>query len=104
MLTFPAPLEPGDTIAVTAPSAGVGRQEAERIDFCIDWLRSAEVDEQTSRTASMAATRASSAGRSSAFGQSVRCTERPPVSPRQISSVVSGSSGAVTRATTSSAV
>ena len=67
-------------------------------------LRSAEVDEQTSRTASIAATSASSAGSSSAAGQSVRCTERPPVSPRQISSVVSGSSGAVTRQTTSSTV
>ena len=32
---------------------------------------------------------------SSAAGQSVRCTERSPVSPRQTSSVVSGSSGAV---------
>lgn len=41
MLTFPTSLKPGDTIAVTAPSAGVGRQEAERIDFCIGWLRSA---------------------------------------------------------------
>lgn len=41
MLRFPAPMEHGDTIAVTAPSAGVGRREAERIDFCIDWLRNA---------------------------------------------------------------
>ena len=52
----------------------------------------------------MATTSASSAGSSSAAGQSVRCTDRSPVSPRQISSVVSGSSGAVTRATTSSTV
>ena len=67
-------------------------------------LRSAEVAEQTSRTWSIAATSASSAGSSSAAGQSVRCTERSPVRPRQISSVVSGSSGAVTRQTVSSTV
>ena len=67
-------------------------------------LRSDEAVEQMSRAVSMAATRAWSAGRSEASGQSARCTERPPVSPRQISSVVSGSSGAATRHTTSSAV
>ena len=39
-----------------------------------------------------------------ASGQSARCTDRSPVSPRQTSSVVSGSSGAVTRQTVSSTV
>ena len=52
----------------------------------------------------MASTNSSSAGKSDASGQSVRCTERAPVRPRQISSVVNGSSGAVTRVTTSRVV
>ena len=43
-----------------------------------------------------------SAGRSATSGQSARCTDRPPVRPRQISSVTSGSSGAVARQTISS--
>ena len=67
-------------------------------------LRSADVAEQTSRTWSIAVTRVSSAGSDSASGQSARCTERPPVSPRQTSSVASGISGAVTRQTISSTV
>ena len=67
-------------------------------------LRSAETVEQTSRARSIDATRAWSSGRSSYDGQSVRCTDRPPVRPRQISSVVSGSSGATTRHTVSSVV
>ena len=33
----------------------------------------------------------------SASGQSVRCTDRSPVTPRQITSVISGSSGAASR-------
>lgn len=41
MLRFPAPLRRGDTIGVTSPSAGVQDQGAERIRFCIDWLRDA---------------------------------------------------------------
>jgi muramoyltetrapeptide carboxypeptidase LdcA involved in peptidoglycan recycling len=41
MLRFPAPLTPGDKIGVTAPSAGVEGAAAERIDFCINWLRNA---------------------------------------------------------------
>ncbi len=41
---------------------------------------------------------------SSGVGQSVRCTLRPPVRPRQISSETSGASGAMTRVSTSSAV
>ncbi len=49
-------------------------------------------------------TSASSLGSASGSGQSVRCTDRSPVSPRQISSVVSGSSGAATRVTVSSTV
>ena len=67
-------------------------------------MRSAEPAEQTSRTVSIDATSDSSAGRSSADGQSVRWTERSPVRPRQTSSVVSGISGAVARQTTSSTV
>jgi muramoyltetrapeptide carboxypeptidase len=38
-LRFPAPLRPGDTIGVTAPSSGVAGAAAARIDFCVDWLR-----------------------------------------------------------------
>lgn len=38
-LRFPAPLRPSDRIAVTSPSAGVAGDAAERIDFCIGWLR-----------------------------------------------------------------
>ncbi|GAB2474909.1 S66 family peptidase [Xylanimonas ulmi] len=41
MLRFPAPLRPGDTIAVTSPSAGVSGLGAERVAFCVDWLRQA---------------------------------------------------------------
>lgn len=44
MLRFPAPLTPGDKIGVTAPSAGVAGPGAERIDFCIRWLRNAGYD------------------------------------------------------------
>ena len=38
-LRFPAPLRPGDKIGITAPSSGVSGPARERIDFCIDWLR-----------------------------------------------------------------
>jgi muramoyltetrapeptide carboxypeptidase len=38
-LRLPAPLRPGDTIGVTAPSAGVTGAGAERIDFYVGWLR-----------------------------------------------------------------
>jgi muramoyltetrapeptide carboxypeptidase len=41
MVTFPSPLKPGDRIGVTAPSAGVAGRAAERIDFCVAWLRDA---------------------------------------------------------------
>ena len=40
MVTFPAPLTPGDRIATTAPSSGVVGHVATRIDFCVAWLRS----------------------------------------------------------------
>lgn len=40
MVTFPT-LKPGDKIGVTAPSAGVDGPAAERIDFCVTWLRNA---------------------------------------------------------------
>lgn len=39
MIRFPAPLQHGDTIAVTAPSAGVAGAGAERVAFCVEWLR-----------------------------------------------------------------
>ncbi|MEH3034808.1 MAG: LD-carboxypeptidase [Aeromicrobium erythreum] len=39
MIRYPAPLRPGDTIAVTAPSSGVAGVAAERVAFCVDWLR-----------------------------------------------------------------
>ena len=64
-------------------------------------LRRAEPLEQIVRVVSMRATRSASAGNSEASGQSVRCTERPAVSPRQISSATRGSSGAATRQTVS---
>jgi len=67
-------------------------------------LRSDSAAEQTSRTESIDATRPWSAGNASAAGQSVRCTERSPVSPRQISSATIGASGATTRHTVSSTV
>ena len=38
-LHFPTPLQPGDRIGVTAPSAGVAPRARPRIDFCIEWLR-----------------------------------------------------------------
>jgi muramoyltetrapeptide carboxypeptidase len=39
VLRFPRPLRQGDRIGVTAPSAGVEGPGAERIEFCIAWLR-----------------------------------------------------------------
>src|SRR5690606_42066385 len=54
-------------------------------------LRRAEPAEQTSRTVSIAATRASSAGSSSTEGQSVRWTERDRKSTRLNSSHVKNS-------------
>lgn len=39
MIRFPAPLRPGDTIAVTAPSAGAEGAGADRVEFCVQWLR-----------------------------------------------------------------
>ncbi|WP_370248913.1 LD-carboxypeptidase [Nocardioides sp.] len=36
---YPAPLSPGDRIGVTSPSAGVDGAAADRIAFCVDWLR-----------------------------------------------------------------
>lgn len=44
MIRFPAPLRQGDRIGVTAPSAGVEGAAAERIDFCLAWLREAGYD------------------------------------------------------------
>jgi muramoyltetrapeptide carboxypeptidase len=38
-LRFPRPLRPGDRIGVTSPSAGVAGAAAERIGFCVEWLR-----------------------------------------------------------------
>ena len=39
MTIYPHPLRPGDTIAVTAPSAPVEPRHAARLDFTIEWLR-----------------------------------------------------------------
>lgn len=39
MIRFPAPLRPGDRIGVTSPSSGVEGAGAQRIEFCVDWLR-----------------------------------------------------------------
>ena len=44
MLQFPAPVRRGDRIGVTSPSAGVTGLEAERIDFCVRWLREVGFD------------------------------------------------------------
>jgi muramoyltetrapeptide carboxypeptidase LdcA involved in peptidoglycan recycling len=44
MPRYPAPLQQGDRIGVTSPSSGVAGAEAERIDFCISWLRDAGYD------------------------------------------------------------
>lgn len=41
MSRYPAPLRPGDTIGVTSPSAGVIGPAADRIAFCVQWLRDA---------------------------------------------------------------
>ena len=38
-LRFPAPLRPGARVGVTSPSTGVSGAGAERIDFCVGWLR-----------------------------------------------------------------
>ena len=38
-LRFPRPLRLGDRIGVTSPSAGVEGAGAERIGFCVEWLR-----------------------------------------------------------------
>ncbi len=67
-------------------------------------LRSDDAAEATSRTRSISATSSASFGRSPALGQSVRCTDRSPVTPRQITSVISGSSGAASLPVTSSTV
>lgn len=39
MLAFPTLLRPGDTIGVTSPSAGASGPGAERVAFCVGWLR-----------------------------------------------------------------
>lgn len=44
MIRYPAPLRPGDTIAVTSPSAGVSGPSAERVEFCVAWLRAKGYD------------------------------------------------------------
>ena len=67
-------------------------------------LRTDDAAEHTPRTSSMVRTRASSRGKSSGFGNFMRCTERSPVSPRQMTSVIIGSSGAATRVKVSSTV
>ena len=44
VIRFPAPLRRGDRIGVTSPSSGVAGAAAERIDFCVAWLREAGYD------------------------------------------------------------
>jgi muramoyltetrapeptide carboxypeptidase LdcA involved in peptidoglycan recycling len=44
MIRYPRPLRPGDTIAVTSPSAGASGLEAERVAFSVDWLRAQGYD------------------------------------------------------------
>ena len=44
MVLFPAPLRRGDRVGVTSPSAGVEGPGADRIDFCVRWLRDAGFD------------------------------------------------------------
>jgi muramoyltetrapeptide carboxypeptidase LdcA involved in peptidoglycan recycling len=44
MVRFPAPLRPGDRIGVTSPSSGVEGAGAERVEFCVGWLRDAGFD------------------------------------------------------------
>lgn len=39
MIRYPEPLRPGDKIAVTSPSAGASGPGSERVEFCVDWLR-----------------------------------------------------------------
>lgn len=65
MLRFPTALRPGDRIGVTSPSAGVSGAAAERIAFCVAWLRQAGYDvvvgefmDGTGITSGPAATRA----------------------------------------------
>lgn len=38
MIHFPRPLQPGDRIAITAPSSGVPSRLRPRMDFAVDWL------------------------------------------------------------------
>ena len=38
-IRFPQPLRPGDTVAITAPSAGVGLELEARLQFCLQTLR-----------------------------------------------------------------
>ena len=38
-MRYPAPLRPGDTIGVTAPSSGVEDELRPRLDFCVEHLR-----------------------------------------------------------------
>ena len=52
----------------------------------------------------MSATSCGSAGSTSDCGQSDRWTERSPVTPRQMTSVISGSNGAASLLVTSSTV
>jgi muramoyltetrapeptide carboxypeptidase len=38
-MRFPRPLAPGDRIAVTSPSSGVGVESRPRLEFALQWLR-----------------------------------------------------------------
>ena len=67
-------------------------------------LRRLRAAETAARASSMAVTSSALATWAGSTGQSVRCTERSPVSPRQISSLTSGASGAMTSVSTRSTV
>ncbi len=80
------------------------RRASGRRTRSFSFLRRALPTLESSRTASIASRTSSACGNSSASGQSVRCTLRPPVSPCHTRSLISGTSGAATRVSVSSTV
>lgn len=44
VIRFPAPLVPGDRIAVTSPSSGVGDHQRGRLEFAVAWLQARGYD------------------------------------------------------------
>ncbi|WP_018348718.1 S66 family peptidase [Longispora albida] len=43
-IRYPAPLQPGDRIGVTSPSAGIGPRHQARLEFCVEFLRAKGYD------------------------------------------------------------